>query len=92
MVEPKPTLPKVISAFRSEPTKDRVSDYIPVGNMIRSSVQLTRKNFFGNTAKEVSEQSTIPVTVPDKGAGKLPVFKSKYYGGIPSVPAGTSSG
>jgi hypothetical protein len=47
--------------------------------MIKSSVLLSQENFFGSTAKEVSEQPSLPVTVPDKGAGKLPVFKYKYY-------------
>jgi hypothetical protein len=79
MVEPKPTPTKVISAFRMEPVKDRVDDYIPMVHMIKSSVLLSQENFFGSTAKEISEQPTLPVTVPDKGAGKLPVFKSKYY-------------
>jgi hypothetical protein len=75
MVEPKPQPIKVVSVFRSEPTKDHVADYIPVGRMIKSSVLLSQESFFGSTAKDITEQPTIPVTVTDKGAGKLPVFK-----------------
>jgi hypothetical protein len=79
MVEPKPQPTKVTSAFRSEPAKDRIADYIPVGRMIKSSVLLSQESFFGSTAKDITEQPTIPVTVTDKGAGKQPVFRHKYY-------------
>jgi hypothetical protein len=79
-VEPKPRPTRVILAFRLEPEKERVADYIPVGHMIKSSVILAQENFFGSTAKELSELSTLPVTVPDKKTvGRLTVFKARFH-------------
>jgi hypothetical protein len=47
--------------------------------MIKSAMILSQGSFFGSVAKEVTEQPAIPVTVTDKGAGKLPVFRHRYY-------------
>jgi hypothetical protein len=77
-----PTLPprRPVSVFREETsTKERYPDHIPVGQLIRDAVILEQERVFGTVASTITEQPTMPVTLPAKKAVKLPRFKARYY-------------